>query len=356
MQLLLIAHQEHMKAIKYLLFLIFFITSCAQRGDKNVVDATSVLLFSDTDVEVGQADFFANADTLLLESSDFCQLRSMTKIVMAQACYYVLDRSADVLYVFDQCGKYVRKVGERGRGASEFLGIEDFTIDSQTGKVVILSKNSKVLEYDSCGVFLRSKVLCESLLWNIISTDWGYVASTNHRTYVEGEEAYLLFCFDKDFNLLNKHVRVLPYQVGAPVLLSAPLQIVNDVVYYCDAFQRKIYTLSSPNEVMERYRIDLSNSVPQKYLTSAMGFIEHQQEFNFLMDFIVRENQLIIPFVMDKKYRLCEFDFAGNVVRNGIYTNGTFPKSFHAEGSEMLIGTWVEDEQIEEMNAIVRWR
>jgi hypothetical protein len=64
--------------------------------------------------------------------------------------YYILDRKALCVFVFDNSGHYLySSIGKHGEGAEEYRVITDFDIDNNTGEIYLLSASSlKLMVYD----------------------------------------------------------------------------------------------------------------------------------------------------------------------------------------------------------------
>ena len=137
-------------------------------------------------------DLFCDFKLLPLNTGTEGLFRNVNKLVYHDGHYYILDKSGKKqVLVFDRNGNYERSIGRVGRGQGEYTNIEDFTIDEDGGRLVILAYPSLVYVYDMEGRFLEQKKIEEhSMLWNIASHKHGFVCATNHQTYTEGEHAF----------------------------------------------------------------------------------------------------------------------------------------------------------------------
>ena len=241
----------------YIIVAILWSFSCTnKRGQEDVEDKSEILTLSDHSRNKIRIANLANViDIIPLESSSHCFLSEINKIIEFNNDFYILDKIQKKLLVFNKDGKYLRQIGKRGIGPGEYPNISDFIIDMDSQKIIILStiSSSNIYQYNMDGSFCSKKEISKSLLWNIISTPTGYICSTNNFTFTKGDEAYLLYIYDKSFELVNKKKKVLPLQIHTPVMLSTPFQILDGTVHYTDPFTNQIYSILGNSETFKSY-------------------------------------------------------------------------------------------------------
>jgi hypothetical protein len=160
--------------------------------------------------------------------------------------------------------------------------------------------------------------------------------SSNHHTYTEGENAYLLYAFDSDFNFKGKWMQVLSERMPTLPLLSSALQIVGNEVYYCDVFTNSIYSyMCDTDSVAGKYDILFPAPVPENIFANVMDFMGKQREYDFINEAVINEKNILICYVRQGNYNLAIIDFDGTILKNGRYS-GHFPKVFHGSDKELL--------------------
>lgn len=347
-----------MKKINFCLLsvLSILVLSCSTGEDKNGGVSIMTLKLEAGDSTCTERMFMSILDTIIIKDRDATPLRSIAKVVQIGDTLYILDDRADALYLYDKAGCFVSKIGEKGKGRKEYLRIEDFTVDKQSKKVIILSNNSKIVVYNNDGSFITSKTLCKSLIYKIHSTSWGYIATTLHRTYTEGDDAYLLYCFDKNFKQISKNIRVLPVQISAPNFVSSVFQQVNDKLYFFDPFQGLIYDVTQSENIHVVSQIDIPNRVPIETLSSAMNFMQNQHKYNWMMDCILFADCTFTSYIYDDNYSMAVFDANGKPMCMGALSQGTIPTSFHSNNGAMVSPITIEDESQDELFGIIEWQ
>lgn len=307
--------------ISFLILSCFFSCTGGKKQDisaLHVVEATG---------SVKITDLFEDFEYIPLETTDESFFGNINKLMVYNDQFYVLDRTiTKKIYVFNSDGTFSHAIGTVGGGPGEYTKIEDFTINSKEGQVIVLSYPSIIYKYDLEGKFLESKKIGESLFWNICNTDNGYVCSTNHQTYTSGDEAYQLFLFDRDFQLQEKLLPVLPIQVVIPPFVSNPLINIGKEVVYFDCFTPAMHFLSLGNSrELQSLPIELNGAVPPEVFGNVQSFFSKQNEYCFFNESYYANNLLVSFIVM--KGRPCVFikDFNSGYERSSYY-EGRMPK------------------------------
>ena len=360
----------------YIIVAILWSFSCTnKRGQEDVEDKSEILTLSDHSRNKIRIANLANViDIIPLESSSHCFLSEINKIIEFNNDFYILDKIQKKLLVFNKDGKYLRQIGKRGIGPGEYPNISDFIIDMDSQKIIILStiSSSNIYQYNMDGSFCSKKEISKSLLWNIISTPTGYICSTNNFTFTKGDEAYLLYIYDKSFELVNKKKKVLPLQIHTPVMLSTPFQILDGTVHYTDPFTNQIYSILGNSETFKSYKINLENPVPPEISANTNRFIKEQLEYDFMMDVYMTKEYILITYVCNKKYNviILSKDKLKNEISGAFI--GAFPKVYQGHDDTILspitmqeyLGNWkylysdpnIESFQEDDNMVIVRWK
>lgn len=168
--------------------------------------------------------------------------------------------------------------------------------------------------------------------------------SSGHRTYTEGENAYLLYAFDSDFNLKGKWIQVLSKQMPTLPLLSSALQTVGNEVYYCDVFTNSIYAYKCDIDgVIKKYDINFPVPMPNDIFANVMDFMGKQREYDFISEVIINDDSILLGYILRGSYHVAIIDSDGIILRNGQYS-GHFPKTFR--GSKELLSPISADEYL----------
>ena len=285
----------------YLIFLLLCLFAC-KRETGNCGDRIEIPI---NVVDVSISDIFTDFSIVSLETSERSFIGSISKIELYDGKFYLLDKSTTKqVHIFDTLGNYISSVGNIGRGNGEYLNIEDFTLCNDT--VVILSHPSTVYLYNTNGEFISSKKLSESLLWSITCTEWGYVASTNHQTYTSGQDAYLLYNFDKSFNLLGKYIKTLPLYIQSPPFVRNPLLGIGNKVYYQDNWTPNLYVLENSAKIFVdtvEYH-GFKNFPTVTVLADINSFMENITQYDCIFDYVVVGDNLVTVYLSSQTFKV----------------------------------------------------
>lgn len=273
-------------------------------------------------------------DFVPLQTSDESLLRGVNKIEYFNRHYYILDKTGAAVFVFDEAGTFVRRIGSRGNGPDEYPGIADFTIDREGGRIVILSdRQAKAYLYDLCGRYLGLEVLGEILLQNIASDSAGFVLSTNHNVDNMAHDAWLLYRFDKNFALLSCHTK-LPKSHFSPFPFGcSPFQVQDGHLCYVDFCTDTIYMFSK--RLSATYHIDYPHAMPLAGF-QVEEFLKKQSDYDWLKECFLLEDRMILTSVLDKRYHVAVADREGVVLRSGYYAPFLLPRMYRGDGDDIV--------------------
>lgn len=91
-----------------------------------------------------------------LETNPGCLIGGVHKVILTSDFIFV--QSGDLFYQFETNGKYIRKIGAKGRGPAEYAIITDVAVDEAMGQVYICDLK-KINIYDFSGRYIGTKDL-----------------------------------------------------------------------------------------------------------------------------------------------------------------------------------------------------
>lgn len=240
-----------------------------------------------------------------VDSVDFIQLETNNDNLISEigqlAIYdniVLSDRRTNQLLQFTLDGKHQSTLSNIGNGPSEYVRLDAFLVDKESGEIMILdAMQNKVIVYSKEGVFLRE-----------VNTPLPYgpgsfAKSTQNKcfvfeqsiTSVMAESNYNLFVCSED---MSNPVKLLPFTQTSSVAFS-PRTIfyyVNDTLVYVPTYQDTIYNVFE-DRVEPRLRIDFGDKwVDDEYVynpniaNDPFGFIEGLEKQRFVYFFNELEN------------------------------------------------------------------
>ena len=314
------------------IFICLCICGCTKYNHKSTNESLSI---KSSEKTVGIKELFYDFKLLYLKTDEESAFQNINKIVYHNIYYILVKSGRRQVLVFDKDGNYLHSIGRTGKGKGEYTNIEDFTIDEKNNKIIILAFPSTAFVYDMQGEFLLSKKLDNNtLLWNIISNDNGYICTTNHMTYTEGEHAYLMYFFDKDFNLLAKRQNVLPKQMPIPSTVTKPIMKLCDNNYvYMDIFSSNVYNIDLTDSIsITTKHIGLNNPVPLEVFEDVNTFMSNQTLYDYIISAITVNNKLLVFYKDENDVRVFITDMHKDETISYEYRNW-FPELMYGKDS-----------------------
>jgi len=143
-----------------IIFILFF--SCADRQTNTSLEALGDARYIiDLDVNkeacIPYSSVFKNVKTIILENNEDALIGRVHELQVFDGCIYILDKTiARSLLVFDENGRFIRKIGRMGRGPGEYFLLDDFTLDTENGVVFLLDFSCIIHKYRLDGTYIHS--------------------------------------------------------------------------------------------------------------------------------------------------------------------------------------------------------
>jgi len=103
------------------------------------------------------SSFFKCVTCIPLDNNKNAQIGRVSKFIAFGDHFYVLDSDiAKSLFVFERNGKFIRNIGSRGQGPSEYIIIRDFTIDIEKNEIFLLDSPGRIHIFYLDGTYSRS--------------------------------------------------------------------------------------------------------------------------------------------------------------------------------------------------------
>lgn len=110
------------------------------------------------------SEVFTKVRTVILETNNDVLIGNISSVQIYNDTIFVLDiNKARGLFMFDKDGRFLKRIGNVGKGTGEYINPNDFTIDKQNKHIYILdTRAQKILKYDlNSGLFLGSTILAD---------------------------------------------------------------------------------------------------------------------------------------------------------------------------------------------------
>lgn len=242
-------------------FILFCILCSVLHGCKESAEEQGCpVIYADIEKidKVSFFDIFSRAEIIPLETNDSSLIKYIYKVVYDNNRYYVFDYMQAEILTFDEAGKFLFKISDRGQGPEEYLNISDFDIDKQNDRIVVLDPiNNAMFEYDLSGNFITRYKLPR------ITNAYKSFIYLNTDTLV-----YFTFDYDNRLKFYSKSKGVIfkeLYPEKDNVLYNITLEFPYETTFFRSA-DNVVYEITQGCELTEKYRWDfgkLNNSKKQ---------------------------------------------------------------------------------------------
>lgn len=141
-------------------FWLFLLCSCSSAQQKELPlngNYYTIDLDGKKETSILFSSIFKNVQTIILETNKDCLIGNINEFQVFEEFVYVLDRlSAKSLFVFNMDGRFVRKIGNLGRGPGEYVQVIDFTLDTENRFIFLLDRGNRVHKYLLDGTYVNS--------------------------------------------------------------------------------------------------------------------------------------------------------------------------------------------------------
>lgn len=243
--------------------LLLMLSSCTL----NKIDSglcTRIDLDKDDDISV--FDLFSEVEIIPLETNDSSILADVSRYEIWDDTLYILDKQQDDVFMFKMDGEFIRRLGHKGNGPNEYVGIEDMNINRFTGNLEILSTDGRIILYNSGnGTFLS-----QITLPNYFIHSFQNVSSNIDVFYFNSEKNDALQLYDRKEKKIIASAWKIPKSLSFTGFLPLkPFYIYNDSVYLYKGYSGESfsvlpqYPLLLPHHLWDfgEYTFDV-NSVP----------------------------------------------------------------------------------------------
>lgn len=221
-----------------------------------------------------------------LEATDQSLIGCIDKIICTDDWFYILDkRVAKSLFVFDAQGRFVRRIGQPGRGPGEYLEPSDFVVYPKENLIIVFDQfGRQLLYYGTDGTFQRN-VRLKYILKEIIPAfqDSLLFAIAGNNQHLEEIAKHDVLLINREGKVISK---MLPYEYRLNFSSSNDYQREDSLLLYHPTFSDKIYGIS-PQGIRAAYQIDIPNGLPSNFQERCQGDYLNfcnlfKQKYNYL--------------------------------------------------------------------------
>lgn len=242
--------------------IIIIFTSCLNSPDKESVVPLKIEVYHPEKGEKGLAEmYFDNLDCIPLETNSKSVIGKIARISFHNELIFILDESQKQILIFNSLGKYLDKLGKKGRGPGEYVSIRDFSINRSSGDILLLCDTpNKIIVFNERREFLREFKLKKQYRAINITNDIIWLFPEEGDYYVE----------EVDFltgGLSEIWLRKKPLSIQYPYIGSGfPIVVSGRETYLYAPLDNIIYNISNTG-AHPKYYIDFKeHNIPNDFI------------------------------------------------------------------------------------------
>ena len=231
-----------------LLTLFFICLNFYACQEKEVDDIKTYNISLDLKNTVNIEKFITDVKTLKLELCDASLIKKVSKLEYYKEYIFVLDSSQDIIFIFNNAGKYLNRIESKGRGPKEYIGIDNFRINTykETIEVIDPFRQNK-LTFSFAGEFMK--------LQNLVQIEGTY----SNFEYINADKI-LFTTYDRTNRLKVYNIEENKIEVE---LMPGSIDFRSDISLFdknmiYEEFSNVIYQYQD-NYIESAYRINIDN-------------------------------------------------------------------------------------------------
>ena len=259
-----------MKIIQSIIILfLFFTISCKNKKEIESKEFDYQLNFKELKYPDGQENI-KDIDYIPLETTDSSLISSIDKIEFENDKYYILDKTINSILIFNDKGKFEKKLNKIGKGPGEYITIFDFDVSKDSKIWIYDNAKSKMIIYDHDFTFVEHKLKFHFESFIINDSENIIVRNLYSNGNIHNRIAL--------YNIINNNYSALFDLNDYPDEFDLPrygniLYKSNNSSFITPRFSNKIYKYENNN--LSTY-IQVNDQIPDK--TNVKEFMNHSMD------------------------------------------------------------------------------
>lgn len=206
-----------MKNIFYGMMFMLVLAGC--RNNAQMTGVPEKIVEIPGEIQTSFYDNVADYGVLHLETTDESLISQVEKIRIHNGMVYILNGGSNAnLLCFDNNGRFVRKIGRRGRGPKEYIELWNFEIDPIRNELLLLdNEGQKILVFDLNGDFRREVKIPYAAECVGRLPDGNFILSCTGSQLMFNDYYVIVIC-DEEGRMLERHIK---NEIKSSVFLAA---------------------------------------------------------------------------------------------------------------------------------------
>lgn len=266
------------------LITLFSLISCSEKKVSSELEVISFTGIRDGARIVNLSEVASSVKYIPLETNDYSLLDNAPRPVLENGNIYVYSGKEQCYKVFSGDGKFIGKIGIKGRAVGEYTHLQPFSLsfNHKNGNPLLHSYN-KIIEYDNDGKFVN-EVLAPDTLKSYSNLETQKLGKNYFALYGNlSENRYKFFYYDADGKIVDEYpkgyelVPVKPVQadddgeeevmIGFKVLITPSIYNFKDQIKVITVTDDTIFSFNQQFERHIDYILDYGKEKTPDYPT-----------------------------------------------------------------------------------------
>lgn len=263
-----------MRILGLLLLISCMLLCCKKTVDTNKIisrekDHITVNIDKAIFKNIDYSDLFDSYNLIPLETAEHCLISQIKRLEIFNDSIYVFDEKAGSVLVFDIDGRFISRIGRKGRGRGEYIKLKCFTLNRDREEILCLdSKQRKIIVYTLQGKLKKEIRFPHSHLYNNMCALGSNIYLDAHIFSGRPKTKSILYCLDYDGKVIwewcpkNENIDNIDFAVDYN---SKSLVISNGEIAIRRYFMSSLYKCVD-NRVIPFIKFNTDNTLPQEQI------------------------------------------------------------------------------------------
>lgn len=304
-----------MKNITFLILFIFTL-SCKKSVNESNLNLKTIKL-DDSIVAQGSSidELISEYFFVKLETKGESLITTIDKIQVSNDNLFIGDFSQNAILIFNIKGEFINKISRLGRGPGEYLHIADFSLDPQSGNIVLLDLGTRKLRtYKKNGEFVSKQDIDFSIAGGdtfSIEDNGNYIYYRDNGILSGSSLKNNIFIADSHQNYINSGAPITDTFIGLS-MGSIHIDSDNSNTYVWPAFNDTIYRIEKGHLIKPYAKLDIQKKWDVKKSEIGKGpfkdiveFHRKLRRYHFIYSynsFVLNKNHILFEFFGDRHY------------------------------------------------------
>ncbi|MHA1974375.1 MAG: 6-bladed beta-propeller [Candidatus Hodarchaeales archaeon] len=219
--------------------------------------------------EVLVSQIFESAKVVRLETSNKCLISNISALKVDSNRIFIFDRRVESVFAFNLEGKFLNKIGSKGKGPGEFIGPSDISLDRENKNIEILDYHAqKILVYDYDGNYIRSQNAFMVEDFEKVN-HFSYLGYTYNFPFIAKDKVIksVLAAFNKEGKIVKefKNIGKIPRRIN-PITGSNMCQDEKGDIFLVPILENSLFRVDETLQIKKICDFQFDSHIPKRIL------------------------------------------------------------------------------------------